>query len=84
MPNLYQALGLQELLDSADVCLPGWGLCHPDLGPLLSLEDVDRASRTGSPTARNEVLLQLAQLGREAAPATARRRRSCATFWPRA
>ena len=65
MPNLYQALGLEELLDSADVCMPGWGLCHPDLGPLLSLEDVDRASRTGSPTARNEVLLQLALLGRE-------------------
>lgn len=62
--KLHQALGLDDLLAAADSSLPGWGLCHPDVGRLLRVDDVVVASRTGSLEARDEVLFQLARLAR--------------------
>lgn len=51
------------MLDAADELLPGWGLHHPDMGPLLTRADVVLASRSGSTAARNKLLLDLARLG---------------------
>lgn len=62
MPNLHQALGIGDLLDAADASIPGWGLTHPDLGRLFTLDDVSLASRTGSCGDRNAVLLRIARL----------------------
>lgn len=62
MHKLQNALGVGDLLTAAEVSLPGWGLSHPDLGRLLSLDDVVRASRTGSHADRDAVLFDLAWL----------------------
>lgn len=62
MSTLYDALGLDDLLAGAGSSLPGWALVHPDLGVLLTVDDVVWASRTGSLQARDDVLFRLAQL----------------------
>lgn len=61
MSKLQDALGVGELLSDAAVSLPDWGLSHPDLGDLLTLDDVILASQTGSLAARDDVLFELAQ-----------------------
>lgn len=63
MITLEQALGLTDLLDVATWCVPMWGLRHPDLGELLTLEDVVLASRTGNLAARDDLLRGLARMG---------------------
>ncbi len=62
MATLEECLGIAELLDAADNLLPSWGLSHPDLGVLLSREQVVQATLTGTPEDRNRVLLDLAWL----------------------
>lgn len=62
MATLEECLGIAELLDAADNVLPSWGLFHPELGALLSREQVVQATLTGTPEDRNRVLLDLAWL----------------------
>ena len=61
MSKLHDALGLDDLLAAATSSLAGWALVHPDLGPLLTLDDVVLASQTGSLQDRDDVLFRLAQ-----------------------
>lgn len=62
MATLEECLGISELLDAADNHLTSWGLSHPDLGALLSREEVVQATLTGTHDDRNDVLLGLARL----------------------
>ena len=62
MSKLQDALGLDDLLAAATSSLAGWALVHPDLGPLLTLDDVVLASQTGWLQDRDDVLFRLAQL----------------------
>lgn len=62
MSTLQDALGLDALLASAESRLSGWGLTHPELGRLSTLDEVIQASNTGTPAARDEVLFRLAEL----------------------
>lgn len=62
MATLEECLGISELLDAADTHLPSWGLSHPDLGALLSRDQLMQATRAGTPDDRNDVLLGLAGL----------------------
>ena len=62
MTTLHSCLGIDDLLADADRLIPSWALSHPDLGPLWSRAEVLQATRTGTPEARNRVLLDLARL----------------------
>lgn len=62
MDTLREALGTEFLLQAADRLAPGWGISHPDLGLLRSVDDFRRASRTGDVMARDDVLIALAGL----------------------
>lgn len=61
MDTLREALGIDQLLRSADRLAAGWGIEHPDLGLLGSVADFERASFTGDVAARDDVLIGLAQ-----------------------
>ena len=62
MITIEYALGLDELLVSAEALVVGWGLRHPLLGELTSVEDVVQASKSGTWDDRDEVLRGLARL----------------------
>lgn len=62
MITIECALGLDELLVSAEPLVAGWGLRHPLLGELTSVEHIVRASKSGSWDDRDGVLRGLARL----------------------
>ena len=62
MITIEYALGLDELLVRAELLVASWGLRHPLLGDLTSVEDIVQASKAGSWDDRDEVLRGLARL----------------------
>lgn len=62
MATLEHLLDITALLDAAEQQLPSWGIQHPELGVLTTLDLISDATRTGTAEERDEVLLALAAL----------------------